>query len=816
MTLIETMTVLDETPVWREDEDEEAGFGSLNTVRGGLPLRRLAVEGRITGLLYRLTVAQTFVNAHAEPLEATYIFPLPARAGVTRFRLHVGERVIEGVLKERGAAREEYDQAIRQGHRAAIAEEERPEVFTIRAGNIPPGEAVGVELELAGPLAFADGEATFRFPLVVAPRYIPGIPLDGVGVGSGVAPDTDAVPDASRISPPVLLPGQPNPVHLGFRLELDPAGLPLRDLRASLHALRLGQTAAGLRVIELAPGTERLDRDVILRFRLGATDETADSAVGLASGLSVYRDSTAGETIALLTLAPPATPPATLRPRDVVVVLDRSGSMQGWKMAAARRAAARLIDTLTERDRFGLILFDDQIEEPAPSAGRLIAASDRHRFRTVEFLARVEARGGTEIARALSRALQYFPTPAEPDRERILLFVTDGQVGNEDQLLRQVKQHAKSCRIVSVGIDRAVNASLLERLAGYGSGWFELVESEDRLDEVLRAVHRRLGAPLLTDLRLTPALVEATPEVADLFPGVPLRLAGRWPGDPPARATVSGRTADGQAFQQTLAPVETADNAVRTSWARARVLDLEHRFAASQQRNPSLADAITAFSLKYGVLCRFTAFVAVDHGETVNPGGEIHPVVQAVESPAGWDMPMVAGAAAPPMAMAGFACIKAAPADYLSEKADLDDWSTRGRGLDFLLQEPSDYPAASSSAPQPTQRFFERLQKRATARPPESISSPPPWFSRLETSLNAPTPDPAEWLAALRDALQALEALGKTAVKLVEQGRLLERMLADGRMEPVAVKNRLIAWLRRVRAVLENSPKPGRRWFWWK
>ena len=131
----------------------------------------------------------------------------------------------------------------------------------------------------------------------------------------------------------------------------------------------------------------------------------------------------------------------------------------------------RLIDTLTDRDRFGLILFDDQIEEPAPSAGRLIAASDRARFRAVECLARVEARGGTEIAPALSRALQYFPTPAEPDRERILLFVTDGQVGNEDQLLRQVKQHAKDCRIVSVGIDRAVNASLLERLAGWNRSW---------------------------------------------------------------------------------------------------------------------------------------------------------------------------------------------------------------------------------------------------------------------------------------------------------------------------------------------------------
>ncbi|HRZ10774.1 MAG TPA: VIT domain-containing protein, partial [Gemmatimonadales bacterium] len=417
--------------------DEEAGFGYLQTARGGLPLQRLAVDGRITGLLYRLTVTQTFVNVHAEPLEATYIFPLPARAGVTRFQLHVGERVIDGVLKERGAARTEYDRALHEGRRAAIAEEERPEVFTVRAGNIPPGETVGVELELVGPLAVADGEATFRFPLVVAPRYIPGIPLEGPSVGLGTAPDTDAVPDASRITPPVLLPGQPNPVALSFRLELDPAGLPLDDLRSSLHVLHLSQTPDGLPVIELTPGAERLDRDVILRFRVGA-----DAING---GLSVYRDPD-GETTALLTVTPPATLPATFRPRDVVVLLDRSGSMGGWKIAAARRAAARLIDTLTDRDRFGLILFDNELEEPAPSAGQLVSATDRARFRAVEFLARVEARGGTEIAPALTRALQYFPDPPDAGRERILLFVTDGQVGNEDHLLRQVQQHAQHCR----------------------------------------------------------------------------------------------------------------------------------------------------------------------------------------------------------------------------------------------------------------------------------------------------------------------------------------------------------------------------------
>lgn len=806
MTMLDGITVLDEAPT-RRDDDEEAGFGGLETARGGLPLQRLAVDGRITGLLYRLTVAQTFVNVHGEPLEATYIFPLPARAGVTRFRLQVGERVIDGVLKERGAARVEYDQAIQQGHRAAIAEEERPEVFTMRVGNIPPGEAVTVELELAGPLAMTDGEATFRFPLVVAPRYIPGVPLDGPGVGLGTALDTDAVPDASRISPPVLLPGQPNPVYLSFRLELDPAGLPIRDLRASLHTLRLSRTDEGLQVVELTPGAERLDRDVILRFRVGEPE--------ISSSLSIHRGAD-GTTTALLTVVPPATLPASFRPRDVVVVLDRSGSMGGWKMAAARRAAARIIDTLTGRDRFGVILFDHHLEEPAPSAGQLIAATDRQRFRAVEFLAKVEACGGTEIAPALKRALAYFPNPPDPVRERIVLFVTDGQVGNEDQLLQQVEKTAQGCRIFTVGIDQAVNVALLERLAGYGGGHFDLVESEDRLDEVLCAVHRRLGAPVLTDVRLKPVLADMAPEIADLFPGVPLRLGGRWPGSPPAQVTVTGRTADGGAFQQTLIPVATTDHAVQTIWARARVLDLEHQFAAGH-RVAGLSDAITAFSLKYGVLCRFTAFVAVDRAEVVNPGGEVHQVLQPVELPAQWAMPMMVGMGA----VVGAPCpppepITGRPGPVFKSRVTRATGNADWGYLDIpaFLRRSTDgdpgYLSEHSKVVRVSEAAPLSLQSEAAPPLPKSL---PPWFERLETLANAPVLDTAELLVAVKEALTELETLGKPAAKSIKEGKEVIRLLEEGSSDaPIWLKT----WLKRVREVLERKVGGKSRWAWWK
>src|SRR5947209_14443649 len=237
---------------WRP-VDEEAGFGALTTPRGPLPLKALEVRARVAGLLAETSVRQTFVNTHAEPLEATYVFPLPDRAAVTRFRLEVAGRVVEGDLQERGAARKEYDRALRAGHRAAIGEEERPGVFTMRVGNLPPGEAATVRLTMTAPLSYDSGEVTYRFPLVVAPRYIPGRPLDGRSVGDGTAVDTDAVPDASRITPPVLLPGYPHPVRFTMTVDIFSGGFSQGQVRSSLHAISTETVGDSVR-LEVRPG----------------------------------------------------------------------------------------------------------------------------------------------------------------------------------------------------------------------------------------------------------------------------------------------------------------------------------------------------------------------------------------------------------------------------------------------------------------------------------------------------------------------------------------------------------------------------------
>jgi Mg-chelatase subunit ChlD len=641
--------------------DEDGGFGALRTERGNLPLSSIRVEASITGLTSRVRLSQRFVNPHPEPLEATYVFPLPDRGAVTAMSMTADGRTVVARLRERAAARAEYDAAIAAGQRASIAEEERPDVFTLRVGNILPGEQVTVEITVVGVLPVADGVATFRFPLVVAPRYVPGSPLPSDAVGAGYHPDTDAVPDASRITPPVLLPGFPHPVRLEAEVALDPAGLGFGTPRVSLHAVRVEGGA-----IRFEPG-QRVDRDIVLRIPLEAdgagtaglvlvpdppgSDRPAEPVAGT--------DQDDGEGTFQLTVLPPPVAD-TVSARDIVLLLDRSGSMAGWKLVAARRAAARIVDTLTERDRFAVLAYDHEVQAPVSLPAGLVPGTDRNRFRAVEFLAGLDARGGTELDEPLRRALALLAGEPAVDagdvahaadvvRSRVLVLVTDGQVGNEDQLLASRGRALADVRVHTVGIDQAVNAGFLGRLASLGGGRCELVESEDRLDEAMAAIHRRIGSPAVTDLRVTAAGVAVlTDTIApggspDLFPGVPCVLRGRYRDAHDARVTLTGAGADGEPWSVTVDGRVGTEPAVTAAWARDRVRDLEDRYvidsgALRLEESPvaaSLERGILRTSLRFGVLCRFTAFVAVDE-RVVTDGTAPRVVVQPVELPAGW------------------------------------------------------------------------------------------------------------------------------------------------------------------------------------
>jgi Ca-activated chloride channel family protein len=769
---------------------DEAGVGTLATDRGNLPLEAVEVAAAITGLVARTMLTQTFGNPFDQPLEATYIFPLPDRAAVSEFRMEVGERVVEGVLKERGEARATYDQAIREGRRASIAEEERPGVFTMRVGNLLPGETVRVRLVMTGPLPWDDGEATYRFPLVVAPRYIPGAPLEGEPVGAGTVPDTDAVPDASRITPPVLLPGFPNPIRLDIRAEIDPGGLELGEVRSSLHTV-VEQERDGVRVVRVEPG-ERANRDFVLELRTGG------EAVATSLATAPDREGTDG-TFALTLLPPAGADPG--RPRDLVFVLDRSGSMAGWKMVAARRAAARMVDSLRAADRFAVLAFDNRVETPPALGDKLEAATDRARFQAVEFLSRLDARGGTEMAAPLTQGLDRLAGAGEADaaRDRVLVLVTDGQVGNEDQILHLLAPRLGGVRVYTVGIDTAVNEGFLKRLAGLGGGACELVESEDRLDAVMDRVHRRIGTPVVTDLELDAAGLDAELDslaprrLPALFAGAPLVVHGRFRGEPTGALTVRGRDATGQPWSATVPATPGATPALAVMWARAHLRDLEDRYATDPSPDRGLERRIVETSLRFGVLCRFTAFVAADV-QVVNQGGTVHRVLQPVDAPAGWDMFQRVEFAVAAMPMASMAR------------------TSLGGGL---LAEGR--PAIAGAPGRVGKGFLGRPQRSGGfATSPLAGAELAPYRRRageLARLLGGDGPEPARRLGLVRVGLQALvadlesvDADDAELRPLRDLAAELDRRLAD----PAAAGEGALTWLReRATAVLEAFATGG-------
>ncbi len=672
-----TVDIMSEDEWTRLSTDESRGFGSIATESGNLPMTAMQVRACITGLSTKVTLAQTFVNTLEEPLEVTYVFPLPPRGAVSEFRVEIAGRTIVGCLKERGKARREYSEAIAAGYQAAIAEEDRSGVFSMRLGNLLPGEEAVVHLELVAPLAIEDGHPCFRFPLVVAPRYMPGTALDGRPVGDGVAVDTDAVPDASRISPPVLLKGCKSPIALSMSVVIETGDGGVTDIRSSLHSV-LTRESPDTTTISLQPG-ERLDRDFILRFSL--------SGKGIITQLNLCADAEpqedGNEGSLALTLVPP-TAEIENRPRDLVFVLDRSGSMSGWKMVAARRAVGRMLDSLGSKDRFTVLAFDHEIVTPDLVAGQALhAASDRNRYRSLEWLAKIDARGGTEMMAPLVQSLSLLQSD-DTEREAMLVLITDGQVGNEDQIVKAVAKQLREIRVFTIGIDRAVNEGFLQKMAVLGGGACALVESEDRLDEMMAHVHRRISTPVLTSISIRGEGISLDEErvvprkMPDLLEGCPIVLRARYKGKASGAIVISGTTSIGDRWETRIAAVETRSSSLHRLWARGYLRDLEDRFAIGNEDLGSLESKIVATSLQFHVLCRFTSFVAVDKSLVVNKGGENAQVVQPVELPSGWDsmefleeapaspQTQFGGAVGHPAAMPPSACAAPAPASASS------------------------------------------------------------------------------------------------------------------------------------------------------
>ena len=613
--------VTEGTLLWRSAQQETAVPA---------PLLATDVELRVTGMVVRAVVRQQFTNPSTDWAEGVYVFPLPEDAAVDHLKMTVGERIIEGVIQERTAAKAAYTQARREGRRAGLVEQERPNVFTTSVANIPPGAAIGIEIQYQQAVRYDAGRFALRFPMVVGPRYIPGMPVPGSS-GLGWSPDTDVVPDASRITPPVEHPsrGPINPVAL--RIELDP-GVPLAGLQSPSHAIHTRALSAGRYEIELQQVSVPADRD----FQLVWTP-----VAGAAPAAALLTEPKGDEIFALLMVMPPAgtAVEGDRLPREVVLVLDHSGSMAGASIEQARAALTLALARLRPTDHFNVIRFNHRAD--ALFAGARPA--DRANLDTARrYVDAIRADGGTEMLGALQRSLEG---SEQSGRLRQVIFLTDGAVGDEPRLFQAIRERLGDSRLFTIGIGSAPNSHFMREAARLGRGTFTHIGNPAEVREKMTGLFRKLESPALADVRLElPGAPDAEilpAPIPDLYVGEPIVVAIRT-RMLPAEAVVHGRF--GSTPWQTQVPLHQAapGAGLPAYWARARIA------ALLDQRRAGAADddirhAVLDVALRHHLVSPYTSLVAVD----VTPArpGDAPLTTHALKTnlPHGWEYEAVFG-----------------------------------------------------------------------------------------------------------------------------------------------------------------------------
>jgi Ca-activated chloride channel family protein len=563
------------------------------------PLLSTDVVFRVSGMVARARVVQTFENASADWVEGVYVFPLPENAAVDRLQLRVGERLIEGEIQERAAARRTYERARAAGRRAALMDQERPNIFTTRVANIGPRERIAVELEYQQTLRYDDGRYSLRFPMVVGPRYIPGAPLKvAASAGTGWSFDSDQVPDASRITPPVLRPqaGPINPIRL--RVELD-AGMPLASLDSPYHRVAIHELSDHRRRIELADGPVPANRDFELAWAPQA---------GRAPGIAWFTERKDGRHYGLLMVMPPAAAPGTRLAREVVFVLDTSGSMAGASIRQAKDALEMALARLAPGDRFDVVEFNS-------SAQRLFGAAQpvnpRNVRRAIDWVRGLEARGGTEMASALRLALDASEGDA---RVRQVVFLTDGAVGNEDALFRLIRERLGERRLFTVGIGSAPNSHFMIKAAELGRGTFTYIGRIDEVRDKMSALFGKLESPVMTALEVhwpEGARAESWPgRIPDLYAGEPVVVAAaldRLDGE----VRVSGVRGERAWEARVPLALNGGGAGLGSLWARGKVEALVDSLREGASED-SVRTQVIELATAHRLVTKYTSFVAVD------------------------------------------------------------------------------------------------------------------------------------------------------------------------------------------------------------
>ena len=572
-------------------ENVQAGQLMFRNDQGGLH-SAVHIESKaditISGFIAHVTLVQDFVNQTDDWQEAVYVFPLSETAAVNFMQMKIGDRLIKAVVREKQEARQIYRQAKAEGKKAGLTEQSRPNLFTQSVANIAPDESIKVEIRFIQSVEYEHGEFSLRFPMTLTPRFIPGIPW---------ATPTDQVPDADLISPPMVYGSDgriDNPISIGVTLS---AGLPLKIISSLYHDITVEKKERS-HFVSFRDGIVPMDRNFVLTWQ---------PVVGEEPRAAVFRETVGSEDYLLMMLLPPdesSLPQAIAR--DMIFVIDTSGSMKGPSIEQAKKSLVETLKRLRPQDRFNVIEFNSSYR----NIFHVSAAADPYTVNSaIRWVTGLVAGGGTNMVPALKFALD---SPVSETHLKHIVFITDGSVGNENALLGLISDRLGEARLFTVGIGAAPNGYFMRKAAEFGRGTFtyigQLSEAESRMD----ALYRKLDSPVVRDIEITwPIPVESYPKkLPALYLNEPLLVVAR--GDNlQGDIHVSGSTARLPWYQSFSSESDVVHLGVGTLWARSKIESLEDEKIAGRDAN-EVRQAVLDIALNHDLVTSYTSLVAVE------------------------------------------------------------------------------------------------------------------------------------------------------------------------------------------------------------
>ena len=613
-------------------DDIKEGMLLIESETGGyyniIPNLHTNVHIDVSGMVLSATVDQVFTNDSTEPIEAVYVFPLPPNAAVNNMTMIINDRIIQGTVKEKVKAKEVYKKARSEGKRASLTVQERPNIFTNSISNIMPGDTIIVRINYINEVQYKKGVFSLRHPMVVAPRYITGNAVTGYS-GQGWAFDTDMVPDASRITPPVVKPGERSKNFISLSVNLD-VGLDIERIESPSHNIKINKKIEGLYDIELDKKNNIPNKDFVLEYTIKKGKEPK---------AALFVNSINDENYFMLMAMPPNENfnQEINIPKDMIFVIDVSGSMSGVSIQQAKSSLIYAINNLKETDGFNVIPFSSNF---ISLNSKIMPATPENKQSAIAYIKTLRADGGTEALPPLKFAMNM---PSYDNKLKMIIFITDGSLGHEQDVINLVKNNLGNSRFFSIGIGSAPNSYLLEKVSREGRGTFTYISNQAQVSSKVEELFKKIEMPVLTniDFKLNGKGELYPNPIPDLFLDEPLIIFGKVDILTQLSAEFSGENASGY-FKINL-PINLnksqSNSSIGAIWARKKIAAYMDEWHLGDK---SVEQKILDIALSHNLVSKFTSFVAVEH-KIVNSSDIAQIVPLPVDLPEGWEYHKVFG-----------------------------------------------------------------------------------------------------------------------------------------------------------------------------